>query len=363
MKKLVSKNVLCTLCAVSVLCVFCMADAASLTQSAKKTDRASFTFTDDLQRSVTVTSCSRVAVLQGSLAAIWQLAGGTVAAATKDAFVEPPALSAEEALSLNEKWHTQAFRAHGAGVFAVSASRAAAQGNASGSGAAAVFEVGTMMAPNSELLLSQAPDFVILSANISGHKKLLPLLEKAGIPCACFKYETFSNYLHILDIFTQLTDRRDLYAEYGERVENACRTQIETALAKRISEHSVLLLRAFGTGVLAKDSCSLAVGDLLSALGTRNIADTGTLSTGDLSLEAIIAEDPDFIFVTTMGTNEEKALAAFDAKLASNPAWSGLSAVKANRCVVLPRELFHFKPLGMDWLSCYQILTDILYGN
>ena len=123
----------------------------------------------------------------------------------------------------------------------------------------------------------------------------------------------------------------------------------------------MLLLRAFGTGVSAKGSQDLAAGDLLAALGSENIADSGSLSTGELSMEAIIQADPDFIFVTTMGTNEAKALAAFDAKLASNPAWSGLTAVKKGRCIVLPRELFHFKPLGSGWLACYQILTGILY--
>ena len=40
---------------------------------------------------------------------------------------------------------------------------------------------------------------------------------------------------------------------------------------------------------------------------------------------------------------------------------SGLTAVKKGRCIVLPRELFHFKPLGSGWLACYQILTGILY--
>ena len=114
--------------------------------------------------------------------------------------------------------------------------------------------------------------------------------------------------------------------------------------------------------LLPKDAATgLAAGDLLAALGSENIADSGSLSTGELSMEAIIQADPDFIFVTTMGTNEAKALAAFDAKLASNPAWSGLTAIKKGRCIVLPRELFHFKPLGSGWLACYQILTGILY--
>ena len=473
--------------------------------AAAQARQAAVTFTDDLGRAVTVASCERVAVLQGSLAAVWLLAGGTVSAATHDAFVEPPALTEAQAAALNSEWHTGAFHAHDAGVFARAAQRVeragavdAAQGTAAGNSAQtaaqratstdgtttaataattqgitpaatanagasatdaqaahsgnaaaiaavsapapAIADVGTMMAPNSELLLAQAPDFVILSANISGHKKLVPLLENAGIPCACFNYETFSQYLHILDIFTRLTARSDLYAEHGTRVEAACNAQVAAALAKRdgaasanaataapaaadnartaasgasanktpatanseqtttnddnalaaatraatpatastaqgastspahtaagaVSAPTVLLLRAFGTGVGAKGSRDLAAGDLLASLGTRNIADTGTLATGDLSLEAIIDADPDFIFVTTMGTNEAKALAAFQSKLASSPAWGDLAAVKNGRCIVLPRELFHFKPLSTDWLSCYEILTGILYGN
>lgn len=317
------------------------------------------TFTDDRGRTVTVTSCGRVAALQGSLAAVWLLAGGTLAAVTHDALLEPPALTAEQADALNAQWHTTTFRAHGAGVLALVAERARHT-----AAAATIADIGAMMHPDSERLLALAPDFVILSANISGHRQLVPLLENAGIPCACFNYETFSQYLHILDIFTQLTDCRERYDDYGTHVADACKAQTEAALARRgtTTAPTVLLLRAFGTGVRAKDSRSLAAGDLLASLGTQNIADTGTLTAGDLSMEAIIAADPDFIFVTTMGTDEQKALAAFRAWLVANPAWSGLSAVTAGRCFVLPRELFHFKPLGAAWLSCYQILTEILYG-
>ena len=45
-----------------------------------------YTFTDDLDRTVTVTSTERVAALLGSYADIWILAGGTVCAAADDAW-------------------------------------------------------------------------------------------------------------------------------------------------------------------------------------------------------------------------------------------------------------------------------------
>ncbi len=57
-------------------------------------------------------------------------------------------------------------------------------------------------------------------------------------------------------------------------------------------------------------------------------------------MEEIIEEDPDYIFVTTMG-NTEKAIEAMKSGIEKNPAWSNLSAVKNGRYIVLPKELFH----------------------
>ena len=102
-------------------------------------------------------------------------------------------------------------------------------------------------------------------------------------------------------------------------------------------------------------------GSLLFDLGAQNIADSDRSLNEDLSLEKIIASDPDFIFVTTMGASEEKAIAGFEKKLASSPAWSDLRAVKNGKCYILPRELFHFKPSGEKWADCYEILSGLLY--
>ena len=62
-------------------------------------------------------------------------------------------------------------------------------------------------------------------------------------------------------------------------------------------------------------------------LGTVNIAAKHKSLLEDLSIEEIIEEDPDYIFVVTMG-NSEKAIQALKDGIEKNPAWSGLSAVK-----------------------------------
>lgn len=303
-------------------------------------------FKDALGRSVSVEKPKKVAVLQGSLASVWLCAGGEVACATADAFIEPPEVTAEKARELNKIWHTKAFSAHSAGVVTADKTES----------------VGTMMSPNSELLLASGADFVILSANISGHKKLLPLFEAAGISCAFFELETFSDYLAMLKICCDITEKTNLYRKNGTEIQKKCEKIVKSAQKKSVRRKpSVLLLRAFSAGASAKNSGNNMTGSLLFDLGAQNIADSDRSLNEDLSLEKIIASDPDFIFVTTMGASEEKAIAGFEKKLASSPAWSDLRAVKNGKCYILPRELFHFKPSGEKWADCYEILSGLLY--
>lgn len=307
---------------------------------------AAHTFTDALNRTVSVERPQNVAVLQGSLAAVWMCAGGTVACATSDAFSEPPAMSAEKARALNEQWHTACFSAHGAVVVR--------------SGEAEV--VGTMFAPNGERLLALGVDFVILSANIAAHQRLLPLLERAGIAAAFFSLDTFDDYLRMLRVCTDITGKTDLYRTNGADVQARC-AEIVAAARERAAAHAptVLLLRAFSGGVRAKNSSNNMTGAILHEMGARNIADSDRAFGEDVSLEAIIAADPDIILVTTMGASEEKAVAGFERQLAASPVWRDLSAVRNGRCHLLPRELFHFKPTGARWVDCYALLSALLY--
>ena len=60
--------------------------------------------------------------------------------------------------------------------------------------------------------------------------------------------------------------------------------------------------------------------------GCENIADGQDTLLENLTLEAIVAADPDFIFITTMGADDE-ALASLAEHLQSGPAWAGLTAV------------------------------------
>ncbi len=278
------------------------------------------TFIDALGRKVELETPEKAAVLSGSYADCWLLAGGTLTATSEDA---------EEILSDEPE----------------------------------VVSVGSVKHPSVETMLAEEVDFVVLSASIAGHVDMEQTLENAGVTTAYFEVETFDDYDEMMQIFTDITGRKDLY----EKNVTDVRAQIEETIKmaedalKEEEAPTVLFLRAFSNGVKAKGSDSMT-GQMLKDLGCINIADAEQSLLEDISMEAVIAADPDYIFVTTMGDYEEAAIAMVEELLVSNPAWNGLSAVVNGNYEILPQELFHNKP-NERWGESYQMLAEYLYGE
>ena len=186
------------------------------------------------------------------------------------------------------------------------------------------------------------------------------------IESAMFEVETFTDYLRVLEQFTRITGRADLYEHNGAALQSEV-DRIISVSQESIAESQwengprVLLVRAYSTGVKAKGSDTM-VGAMLRDLGCINIADDSESILTELSMEKIIEEDPDFIFLTTMGSSTEAAIAAFAESFMDNPAWQTLSAVQNGRFIVLEKELFHLKP-NARWPESYRILCRYLYGK
>jgi iron complex transport system substrate-binding protein len=77
-------------------------------------------------------------------------------------------------------------------------------------------------------------------------------------------------------------------------------------------------------------------------------------------MEVIVEKDPDYIFVTTMGSDTDAALNSVQTLLIDNPAWNTLTAVKEGHYSVLPKNMFQNKP-NQRWGKSYEMLADILY--
>lgn len=149
-----------------------------------------------------------------------------------------------------------------------------------------------------------------------------------------------------------------MYEEHGLKIKE----DIENILLKVENNGSVkpevLFVRAFSSGAKAKKDDNLTC-KILDDLGAVNIANKHPSLLEELSIEEVIEEDPDFIFVTTMG-NTEKAIEALKNGIEKNPAWNNLTAVKNGRYIVLPKELFHYKP-NAKWGESYKYIAEIIY--
>lgn len=286
-----------------------------VSETAASAEKTYYTFEDSLGNTVELEEKpQKVVALSGSYAETWILAGGDIAGTTDDSI-------SERSMKLPENTKI----------------------------------VGTVKEPNLEEILSLSPDFIILSSDIESHLELQDTLIKANIPHAYFKVEQFEDYLRMLDICTDITGSKDLYKTNGLDMQN----EIEEVKSKIISSNSsVLFIRAYSGGAKAKDDDNFAC-RILDELGTTNIASKHQSLLEELSIEEIIEEDPDYIFVTTMG-NTEKAIEAMKSGIEKNPAWNNLSAVKNDRYIVLPKELFHYKP-NARWGESYEYIAKIIY--
>ena len=70
--------------------------------------------------------------------------------------------------------------------------------------------------------------------------------------------------------------------------------------------------------------------------------------------------DPEYIFVTTQGSDTEAALANVEELLTSNPAWDSLSAVQNGNYYVIDKALYNSKP-NARWGEAYEKLAVIIY--
>ena len=301
------------------------AGGASAAATAPADSGAACTFTDDLGREVTLEAAPRrVAALTGSYADIWCTAGGrdTLVASASDAWTDFD-------LGLGEE----------------------------------VANIGGAMGVSVEELLAAAPDLVLASTNIPSNQEMLPALEAAGVDVAFFSVDTFEDYLRMLEICTGLTGSPEAYQTYGEAVAEeieAARARAAAALEEQGPE-KVLYIRAAASVVKPKGSSGTVLGEMLADLGCINIADQDQSLLEDLSMEAILAADPDKILIVLQGADPEPAKAQLEGEVLSNPAWQQLTAVREGRVYYMDKDLYHLKP-NARWGEAYDHLVELLYG-
>ncbi len=278
------------------------------------------TFPDDLGRTVSLESPQKAAPLLGSFAQVWMLAGGTVCAAPEEAWKDLELDLPEDTVNL-----------------------------------------GQINQLNMELLMTTQPDFILASSNNKNQLEWKDTLEATGIPLAYFDISDFDDYLRLLKLCTDLIGQPERYEKYGTAVQQ----EIDEVLARskeRLNQKDapvVLCLTASASTVRAKKSEGNVLGEMLRSLGCVNLADAEQSLLEDLSIEYIVQEDPDYIFIVQRGDNTQAVKEHVAQMMAEHPAWSQLTAVQNDRVYFMDKNLYNLKP-NHRWGEAYRGLEDIL---
>jgi ABC-type Fe3+-hydroxamate transport system substrate-binding protein len=180
--------------------------------------------------------------------------------------------------------------------------------------AARVPDLGNGIGPNLEAVVAAKPDLVLLYKS-GANRAAVERLRGLGIPVL----ELATDRMQDFDRVARLVGRA---LGVGERAESlVTSTERDLAAATHIPSFrpSVLIL------VWDRPPMTLGRGSFLSEIvdraGARNLFDDIATSSAPISVEAVVARDPDFILVS--GTGEPA--------IASRPEWQSVRAVRERR--------------------------------
>ena len=209
-----------------------------------------------------------------------------------------------------------------------------------------------------EKLLACAPDLVI--ANKGMNEKLLQPLEINKIPCVVVDMKNYEEVKNEVRIFSQITGEK----EKGDALIKSMDDKIK-AIADRIPKEKrrVAILHSTAQGLSVQLDTSIA-GSTAKMLGFENVASgmkalEGNPDAAPYSIETLVEQNPEIIFVTSMGKIDE-VKRGMEETIASNPAWQTIPAVKNGKMYYLSQEHFLLSP-GIQYPAAVEEMAKQVY--
>ncbi|MFJ8527990.1 helical backbone metal receptor [Bacillus sp. NPDC094106] len=216
--------------------------------------------------------------------------------------------------------------------------------------------IGNAHQPNFEQIASLKPDLLVAN---NGFQKNIPTVEGQGTKVMISSANSVKDIEKSIEIYGTLMQKEEKAKELNQKINDQMKKY-----EKKSDVKSLLVYGAPGTYLAALPN-SLS-GDILEKTGGKNIAaDFPKMKEypqyAQLSVERIIEANPDVIFLITHG-DPVGVKKAFEGEMMKNEAWRNLEAVKQNRVVILPPDLFGSNPgtkvtEAMDFM--YKSIQDV----
>lgn len=218
--------------------------------------------------------------------------------------------------------------------------------------------VGQVYQIDVEKVLSCNPDLVIVNKGMN--EKLVQTLESNNIPVAVVDMKSYEDVKGELRLFAQITGEK----EQGEKIVSGMDSKIKEVQEKLPKEkHRVAILHSTNQGLSVQLEGSIA-GSIAAMLGWENVASGMTPmeknpDAAPYSLETLVEQNPEIIFVTSMGKIEE-IKKNMQQTIEENPAWQTVPAIRANRIYYLPQDLFLLSP-GIHYPEAVEMMASLVY--
>jgi iron complex transport system substrate-binding protein len=212
-------------------------------------------------------------------------------------------------------------------------------------------EVGDAIRPSVETVVLRDPDLVILIGG-SDNADAVREMERLDVPHLVVLFNTLEDLHHNIIRLGRIVDREKQAQDLWEGIERdmeAVRSAVEGKPIPAVY-YDVGYPPAFTIGA------GSYLDALLSMAGGRNVFGDLAAPSPRVSLEAIIARDPDVIIYPVSGSGPSHS-----AGPAERPGWENLRAVKVGAVLEVPSDLMH--RLGPRVGQAARILAEALHSD
>jgi len=224
--------------------------------------------------------------------------------------------------------------------------------------AKSVTNIGRVYQIDAEKVLALTPDLVILNRGMN--EKLVETLAANHIKTLVIEMKSYEDVKREIGTFATLTGETAKGDELIRKMDadiEAVRTSIPR------EKKRVAIIHSTGQGLSVQLDGSIA-GNIANILGWENTAAgmpalDKNPDAAPYSMETLVAQNPDIIFVTSMG-EEAEIRASMEAMFAESPAWQSVSAVRDGRVYYLPQEMFLFSP-GIEYPAAVKYMARLVY--
>lgn len=219
-------------------------------------------------------------------------------------------------------------------------------------------EIGAVYQIDTEKLLACQPDLVIINKGMN--EKLGDLLTENKINFFVADMKSYDGVKKNIAAFAEIAGQPEKGTQVIANIDKKIAGTVEK-LPKEKKRVAIIHSTAQGLSVQLDNSIA---GNVVKICGWENVSSEmkATKDGGDTapySLETLVEQNPEIIFITSMGKLDE-IKANMEKMMAENPAWQTIPAVQNNRCYYLPQDLFLLSP-SVHYPDAVEYVAKLIY--